>query len=146
MRSIPKFFAIRTALAMLTMSWGLTRTRIGGSARPPSCLAEEGDIVPLRLERRGEPGLLDGFYVGFLGLHELGLHQLHQRIVESDHPRLTTGLQDRGDLEGLALPDEVRDGRRAQQDLAGGDPPSADLAAQGLSDDAPERFREHDPH
>ena len=28
-RSIPKFRAMRTALAMLTMSWGLTRTRMG---------------------------------------------------------------------------------------------------------------------
>ena len=33
MRSMPKFLAIRTAAAMLTMSWGLTRTSIGQRGR-----------------------------------------------------------------------------------------------------------------
>src|SRR5215218_8263520 len=87
-RSIPKFLAMRTALAMLTMSWGLTRTRMGdgsGGPRPASSLAEEGDVMPLGPERRGEAGLLDGLHVRFLGLHLLRIHQLHQRIVQRHH-------------------------------------------------------------
>src|SRR6185437_14696791 len=104
MRSIPKFLAIRTALAMLTMSWGLTRTRMGdpaGVLRPASSLAEEGDVIPLRLERRGEPGLLDGLHVRFLRLDLLGLDQLHQRVVQGHHARPPVGLHHRRDLEGL---------------------------------------------
>src|SRR6476620_8682748 len=116
MCSIPKFLAMRTALAMLTMSWGLTRTRMGdraGARRPASSLAEEGDVIPLRLEARGEPGLLDGLHVRFLRLDLLRLDQLHQRVVERDHSYPPVGLHDRRYLEGLALPDQVghrRDG------------------------------------
>src|SRR5690349_23964427 len=148
MRSIPKFLAIRTAFAMLTMSWGLTRTRMGDPAgvRPASSLAEEGDVIPLRLERRGEPGLLDGLHVRFLGLHLLGVHQLHQRVVERHHAGPAVGLHDRRDLEGLALANQVGDGRNGEQEFPRGDPTAADLLAQGLRDHAAEGFRQHHPH
>src|SRR6478609_5540800 len=149
MRSTPKFLAMRTALAMLTMSWGLTRTRMGdtaGACRPASSLAEEGDVIPLRLERRGEPGLLDGLHVRFLRLYLLRFHQLHQRVVEGDHAHPPVGLHDRWDLKGLSLANQVGHRRDRKQDLAGGHPPAADLLAQGLRDHAPERLGEHHPH
>src|SRR5690349_10979656 len=116
-RSIPKFRAIRTALAMLTMSWGLTSTRMG-DGRPTSSLAEEGDVIPLRLERRGEPGLLDGLHVRFLRLDLLRVHQLEQRVVERDHARAAVGLHHRGNLERLALANQVRHRRDREQNLA----------------------------
>src|SRR5215213_9419315 len=131
MRSIPKFLAMRTALAMLTMSWGLTRTRMG-DARPPSSLAEEGDVMPLGLERGGKAGLFDGLHVRFLRLDLLGVDQLHQRVVEGDHACLAVGLHHRGNLERLALADEVRDRGNREQDLARGHAPAADLLAQRL--------------
>src|SRR5690348_8210129 len=148
MRSIPKFRAIRTALAMLTMSWGLTRTRMGDPAdvRPASSLAEEGDVIPLRLERRGEPGLLDGLHVRFLRLDLLGIHQLDQRVVERHHAGPAVGLHDRRNLEGLALADQVGDRRNREQDLPRGHPPAADLLAQGLRDHPAKRLRQHHPH
>src|SRR5690349_5097648 len=143
MRSIPKFLAIRTAFAMLTMSWGLTRTRMGdpaGVCRPASPLAEEGDVIPLRLERRGEPGLLDGLHVRFLGLHLLRVHQLHQGIVEGDHAGLAVGLHDGRDLERLPFPDQVGDRGDRQQDLSRRHPAATDFLAQRLRDHAPERL------
>src|SRR6476661_9102346 len=134
-RSIPKFLAMRTALAMLTMSWGLTRTRMGdpaGVRRPASSLAEEGDVIPLRLERRGEPGLLDGLHVRFLRLDLLRLDQLHQRVVEGDHAHPAVGLHDRRDLKGLPLANQVRHRRDREQDLPCRHSAPPDLLAQRL--------------
>src|SRR5690348_5899935 len=150
MRGIPKFRAMRTALAMLTMSWGLTSTRMGAAAAAggpaASSLAEEGNVIPLRLERRGEPGLLDGLHVRFLRLHLPRVDQLEQGVVERHHARPPIRLHDRGNLEGLALADEVRHGRNREQNLPRRHPAAADLLAQRLSDHPPQRLRQHDPH
>src|SRR3954449_6103368 len=151
--SRPKFFAIRTALAMLTMSCGLTSTRTGGAwgcttspaAQLPSHLTQERGVVLLGFERGGEALLLHRFHVGFLRFYQAGIHQLDQRVIQGDHTRLPVGLHDGGDLERLTFSNQVGYRGDRQQDLTRGDPPAPDLLTEGLGDHSPQGFGEHDP-
>src|SRR5512146_334050 len=97
---------MRNALAMLTMSWGETRTRIGFSSR----VSQERRVVPFGLEHGGEAALLDRLEVRLLRLDQLRLDQLEQCVIQRDHAGLPVGLHDRRDLEGLPLADQVGDG------------------------------------
>src|SRR5918996_5253451 len=122
--SMPKFLAIRTALAMFTMSCGFTRTRIGlrsweaagrtvagedftlvciccRAAPLDSSFSQERRIVLLGPECRGEADLFDGLHVRFLGLHQTSVDQLEQGVIEGYHPAFTIGLHNRWNLEGL---------------------------------------------
>src|SRR3954470_4076632 len=84
--SRPKFLAIRTALAMLTMSCGLTSTRMGEAwgcttspaAQLPSHLTEERGVVLLGFERGSEALLLHRLHVCLLRFHQTGIYQLDQ--------------------------------------------------------------------
>src|SRR5438477_6493997 len=90
----------------------------------------ERDFEPLRLETGGEAGLLDRPDIRLVGLDDLLFHELEQRIVQRQHPQLLAGLNDRRDLERLALADQVRDRGCGEQDLARGDAPAAHLLAE----------------
>ena len=64
------------------------------------------------------------------------LDELREGLVEQDVALLLAARHHVGDLEGLALADEVRARVAAHQDLEGCDAPTADLPAQGLGDHA----------
>src|SRR4051812_35098512 len=151
--SRPKFFAIWTALAMLTMSCGVTSTRMGEgwgcttfpAAQLPSHLTQERRVVLLGFERGGEALLLHRFHVGFLWFYQAGIHQLDQRVIQGDHARLPVGLHDGGDLERLTFSNEVGYRGDRQQDLTRGDSPAPDLLTERLGNHSPQGFGEHDP-
>src|SRR5882762_8079955 len=90
------------------------------------------DLVPLGLERGRQSRFLDRLHVGLIRTDLLLLDQLDQGVVQGEHAELLRRLDDRGDLERLALADQVRDRRRREEDLARGDAPAAQLLAQRL--------------
>src|SRR5688572_1165229 len=83
--------------------------------------------------------------VGFRLIDLASRHELPEVLVEADHAVLPADLHRGSDLERLALPDHVRDGARDLEDLERGDPPFSALAREKpLSDDALQRFGQHD--
>src|SRR5438093_2365124 len=68
-------------------------------------------LEALRLQTGRETSLFDRAHVRFVGLDHLLFDELEERVVQRQHPQLLAGLNDRGDLERLALTDQVRDGR-----------------------------------
>src|SRR5262249_55065123 len=81
-------------------------------------------------EHRLEFRTPDRLRVGLGGFHQALLHQLVQRVVETDHARALAGLHDRLDLEGLSFADQVADGRVDDQHFLGGDAPAPLFPAQ----------------
>src|SRR5947208_14972162 len=75
-------------------------------------------LEALRLQTGRETSLFDRAHVRFVGLDHLLFDEIEQRVVQRQHPQLLAGLNDRGDLERLALTDQVRDGRCGEQGLA----------------------------
>src|SRR6266550_2340616 len=75
-------------------------------------------LEALRLQTGRETSLFDRAHIRFVGLDHLLFDELEQRVVQRQHPQLLAGLNDRGNLKRLALADQVRDGRRGEQDLA----------------------------
>src|SRR5256885_4634045 len=74
-------------------------------------------LVGWRLQERPELLLVDALVVGLLRADPALLEDAHDRVVERLHAVLPAGLDRRGDLDGLALANEVADGRGADQDL-----------------------------
>src|SRR5436190_9254520 len=74
-------------------------------------------LVGLRLQQRPELRPVDALVIGLFGADPALLEHAHDRVVQRLHAVLLARLDGRGDLDRLALADEVADGRRADQDL-----------------------------
>ncbi|MFQ5351357.1 MAG: hypothetical protein ACE5EG_13020, partial [Thermoanaerobaculia bacterium] len=84
--------------------------------------AEPGSKSTSAARYFGEERLLVGrLEIGLARLAHAVVHQLPQRVGHLGHALGAAGLQRRRDLEGLALADQVGDGRGADEDLESGD-------------------------
>ena len=87
---------------------------------------------------RGRTRASDGFLVRggppghFAGHHAIS-NQRRQRLIESAHPELPSGLNRGVHLSDPVFPDQVPDGGSPDHDLVGGDASTADLLEQRLS-------------
>src|SRR5229473_3579689 len=71
-------------------------------------------------------------------------HQLRQRVVEEHHSLRSSGLQDRSNLEGFLLANQIGDGRLDQENLDRGNSTRAiGGRKQPLRNDRPKRLGDH---
>src|SRR5215469_6407561 len=113
--------------------------------RSPSITPDRG-LLPYILDRL-ELGLVDALLVGLLAGDLPRVQQLLDRGVHGAHAVLGARLHHVLELIQLALSDQVRRGRRVDEDLERGDPAAfVRFLQQLLRDHAAQRRREHRAH